>query len=401
MNNIIIKILGFLIGLFTTLAIINYFDIKNKKIEKFELSENLNSKVSISNIQQNINNNEDAFIPYHSYKFMCINTFFDITKIDNNTNRWYECDLLKEKYDLIFNNENHYFTFDKIINVKSNSINKNGAYGADLNSIELRGPKSFYFANDIEKNELNEFTILMSIKIKDITSNNNILFELTGNTEIINDENNKPRYSISIVNINIKLNNKKNYDFIITIGDNVYSGEINNIELANLKNNDFIILGLIYTNTDITFLLNKQIFKYTNKDSFKVKLGSTPLILNKQGTLNFHLYSFVFYKIALPSSEYLLFFKHNYYYLSGLNKLIEQNLKVQENSINQNNDLNLVNSKFQELQNQIYENKQEINKKLEEQSINKENIKYEEIKPFNITSIKNTHAESPLSFLVN
>jgi len=393
MNVIIIKILGFFVGLFITLFLIDYFDIRKKKIETFEL------KTPIIPVKNDIlftptNINNDAFIPYNSHKFMCINTFFDITKIDNNINRWYECDLQKEKYSKIKINENHYFTFDKIINIKPNTINDNGSYGADINAVELRGPKSFYFANNIETNELNEFTILMSIKIKDITSKNNILFELTGNTEIVNDI--KPKYLISIVNLNIRINEKNNYDFIITIGDSIYNGEINNIEKTTLKNNDFIIIGLIYTIDEITFLLNKQVFKYKTKQAFKVKLGSTPIIINKQGLMNINLYSFVYYKSALPSSEYLLFFKHNYYYLSGLNNIIETSQKKNEVplvEVDMKNDLDI---KLRELENKI-DNK--LNKKIEQQIIQQPELKYQDITPFNIDKISETNIDSPLGFL--
>lgn len=391
MNVLIIKIVGFLVGLFTTLFIISLYDIRKKKIETFQTRPIIPS----SNISQitPVNINNDAFIPYTSFKYMCINTFFDITKIDNNVNRWYECDLDKGNNQIITTNEKHYFTFDNIINVKPNTINDNGAYGADINGVELRGPKSFYFANNIDTNELNEFTILMSIKIKDITSTNNILFELAGNTETIN--NGKPKYLISMVNVNIRINKNNNYDFIITIGDSIYSGAIDDIEKTTLKNNDFIVIGLIYTSSEITFLLNKQVFKYKTKETFKVKLGSTPLIINKQGLMNINLYSFVFYKTPLPSSEYLLFFKHNYYYLSGLNKAIkETNIPPPPpTEIEVRNDLDI---KLRELENKIDE---KLNKRIETRTLADANIRYEEITPFDIESIKNTEVDSPFSFL--
>lgn len=391
MNVLIIKIVGFLVGLFTTLFIISLYDIRKKKIETFQTRPIIPS----SNISQitPVNINNDAFIPYTSFKYMCINTFFDITKIDNNVNRWYECDLDKGNNQIITTNEKHYFTFDNIINVKPNTINDNGAYGADINGVELRGPKSFYFANNIDTNELNEFTILMSIKIKDITSTNNILFELAGNTETIN--NGKPKYLISMVNVNIRINKNNNYDFIITIGDSIYSGAIDDIEKTTLKNNDFIVIGLIYTSSEITFLLNKQVFKYKTKETFKVKLGSTPLIINKQGLMNINLYSFVFYKTPLPSSEYLLFFKHNYYYLSGLNKAIkETNIPPPPPiEVEVRNDLDI---KLRELENKIDE---KLNKRIETRTLADANIRYEEITPFDIESIKNTEVDSPLSFL--
>lgn len=134
MNVLIIKILGFLIGLFTTLVIIDIYDIKRKKVETFENKPII--PLAIPKEPEQIIKDNLALIPYNSYKYMCINTFFDITKIDNNNNRWYECDLEKDKE--ITTNEKSYFTFDKIINVKPNTINNNGAYGADINGVELR-----------------------------------------------------------------------------------------------------------------------------------------------------------------------------------------------------------------------------------------------------------------------
>ena len=390
MSTFLIKLFGFFIGLFITLFIIDYYDISRKNVETFETAPvipSITNKPVISPIE-----NDNSVIPYKSYKFMCINTFFDITQIDNILNRWYECDLDKKQINTLTTNEKQYFTFDKIINVKPNTINDTGAYGADLNTIELRGPKSFYFANNVDTNELTEFTILMSIKIKDITSANNIIFELAGNTEVIDGV--QPKYLISIVNLNISLNKNNNYDFLITIGDIIYLGEINNIEKTTLKNNDFIIIGIIYTSTDITFILNKQIFKYKTKDNFKVKLGSTPLIINKQGLMNMCLYSFVFYKTALPSSEYQLFFKHNYHYLSGLNKVIKdkQNEIVPKEEVKDNLDV-----KLKELENNINDN---LNKKFDTQiTIPQTKIKFEEIKPLQIKSIKDTEINSPLNIL--
>jgi hypothetical protein len=383
MNLFFIKLFGFLIGLFITLFIIEYYDIKRKDIETFETKPIIPS----SNIPVIIPNNDNSLIPYKSYKFMCINTFYDITKIDNILNRWYECDLDKKIINNIITNENQYFTYDKIINIIPNTINNDGAYGADINGIELRGPKSFYFANNIETNELSEFTVLMSIKIKDITQKNNILFELAGNTETINKD--KPSYLISIVNVNISINKDNNYNFIITIGDSIYSGAIDNIEKSTLKNNDFIVIGLIYTSSEISFFINKQVYKYKTKEKFKVKLGSMPFIINKKGLMNFHLYSFVYYKSALPSNEYLLFLKHNYYFLSGLNKAIQETKKPVEvpEKVEVRNDIDI---KLRELENKIND---KLNKKIDETNISKTNIKYDEINKLELPPIKNTEVD--------
>ena len=413
MNIFLIKLLGFLIGLFITLFIIDYYDIRKKKIETFETKPlipvvNPPPRVAIPPPPPVVNppprvaippppvvikdsNNESSLIPYKSFKYMCINTYFDISKINNSLLRWYECDLAKVLINSIESNEKHYFTFDKIINIIPNTINDKGSYGADINGIELRGPKSFYFANNIDTNELNEFTILMTLKIKDITAKDNIIFELVGNTEIINKD--KPQYLISIVNVNICINKKNNYDFIITIGDSIYSGAIDNIEKSTLKNNDFIVIGLIYTKTEISFMINKQLYKYKTRESFKVKLGSTPLILNKNGLMNINLYSFIFYKSPLPTNEYLLYLKHNYYYLSGLNNAISNIQKPPEPpvEIKPRNELDI---KLKELENKIDE---KINNNIQQNNLNISNVDYKTILPFDIKPIKDTEVDNIFS----
>lgn len=321
MKQIVIKVLGFFIGFFIALFVINYFNIKNKKIENFTIEvptkEHYDNSASPSTTETD---NNYELIPYHENKYMCINTFFDIKKISNAEGRWYECELPIDDYNPE-NNKNNYFTYTKNINLKPNTINKNGSYGADINTIQLNGPKSFYFANNIDTNELNEFSMVMTLKIIDINENNNILFELTGNTETIDET--TQRYTYSIININIIVNENGNYDFIIIIGNNEYKGNINNIDKNLIKNNDFIVFGFIYTEKEITFLINKQMYKYTTINNFQIKLSSTPIIINKNGAINMELYNFIYYKTIIPINEYLNCFKHNYHYLSGLHKVIE------------------------------------------------------------------------------
>lgn len=318
MKQIVIKVLGFFIGFFITLFLIN---ITNVKKEKFTVE--VPTKEHYSNSKSDDNNevnNDYALIPYQANKFMCINTFFDTKKISNAEGRWYECELSIDDHDPE-NNKNNYFTYTKNINLKPNTINKNGSYGADINTIQLSGPKSFYFANNINTNELNEFSMIMTLKIINIEDHNNILFELTGNTETVDTSSQK--YTYSIININIIINENGNYDFIIIIGNTEYKGNINNIDKDLIKNNDFIVFGFIYTEKEITFLINKQMYKYTTVNNFKITLSSTPVIINKNGTINMELYNFIYYKTIIPIDEYLNCFKHNYHYLSGLHTVID------------------------------------------------------------------------------
>ena len=242
MNLLIIRILGFIIGFFLTLIIINYLNIQNKKIENFRINTTLHK-----NIEKFTTSQTNELIPYSKYKYMSINTYYDINKISNSEGRWYECDLIKSKNSSILN-EYHYFTYDKTINLKPNNISEEGAFGADIYNIELTGPKCFYFANNVVNNELSEFSLILTMKINDIISKNNILFEMTGNTEIITTDD-IATYTTSIININISVRDDGNFDFILNIGNNIYQGNINNIDRNIILHGDFLTIGFIYTNT--------------------------------------------------------------------------------------------------------------------------------------------------------
>lgn len=160
-------------------------------------------------------------------------------------------------------------------------------------------------------------------ELNDVLNENNILFEMTANTETINIQ--PPKYSDSIININLMKNFKNNFDIILTIGNVIYKGLINDIDRNNIINNDFIVMCLVYTTSDVTFYINKQRFNYKNTDNFRVKLGSAPVIINKNGTINMDLYNFIYYKYVIPINEIDKLTKYNYYYLSGLDNVITNN----------------------------------------------------------------------------
>jgi hypothetical protein len=328
MNPLIIKFLGFFIGLFLILIIINYFNLKDKKIEPFQTT--IPNEIKTVTV---LNNNAD--IPFKTNKYMCINTYNDIKKISNSEGRWYECDLPVDLYNKIEVNERQYISYTSNINLKPNSINPEGSFGADINKIELMAPKSFYFSNNVNTNELTEFSMLMTVKIKEIKPDiDNIIFEMRGNTETIM-EANKPTYIPSTVNINIRTNRNNNYDIIITIGNTIYKGRINNIDKNLLISNTFTILGLTYTDKKVKFILGNQIFNYETNDKFKVKLGSSPLVINKNGVFNMELYNFIYYKTELPDTEFEKYNQYNFYYLSGLYKAQLATIKAQEKKVNE------------------------------------------------------------------
>lgn len=397
-NNILIKILGFFIGFFITIIVINYIYIdnnKNKSIQDLIKIPNYYHIPTIETFDNNTiktepkteteMNDNNQLIPYKEYKFMCITTFYDIKQISNSQGKWFECEYKTTNANANANtNTNSYFTYDKNINLKSNSINDKGAYGADISSVQLNGPRCYNFANNMNTSELYEFSMLLTVKIKEITEKNNIIFEMIGNSN---------EYKISIVHINLQLNENKNIDVILQIGDVIYNGLINNIDINIIKSGDFIVIGLIYSKKEVKFMLNKQVYKYENKNTFDITLGSTPLIINKKGIIDMELYNFIYYKSIIPSKEYLNYFKHVYYYLSGLHTAISSPVpsspvpspvssspvpssSVPSPVLNDNNNENYkkFKTKLEELEYNIQQN---LNKKQIDTNI-------DEIKPFKL-----------------
>ena len=329
MNLNLIKILSFFIGLFITLLFISYYKIH----ESFSVSSQvvglaeqiarplanpleLLSKLStVSTMIKTDLTDDDSIIPYIGYKFMSINTFNDTDKISLSDGKWYDIDKENKHYDY---NYNHYFKFDKSINLEKNRLNnKNGALGANIYNNELRGPSCYNFANNSETYELVEFTMFITANFIACSKTNNILFELTGNT--ITTDKIIPKYTTSIININIIVNSNNNYDFHLTIGDIIYKGEANNIDKTLLEDSEYITIGLYYTKEKVGLILNSKIYEYSNINKFPITLGSTPIIINKYGSINMHFYNFIYYKSLFNFNNYDYLVRYNNYYISGLN----------------------------------------------------------------------------------
>jgi hypothetical protein len=327
MNLNLIKILSFFIGLFITLLLISYYKIYepfsvssqltdlSEKIAK-PLSNPLTLLSELSSMVKEISNDDDdSIIPYKGYKFMCINTYNDVKKISISDGKWFDVDSINKHYDFNYNN---YFKFNKSINFEKNRLNnKKGAEGANIYNNELEGPSCYNFANNSETYELVEFTMFITANFNACSKTNNILFEMTGNTITIDKI--IPKYTTSIININLIINENKNYDIHLTIGDLIYKGQANNIDKTIIEDNEYITIGLFYTKEKIGLILNNKIYEYSNINQYPITLGSTPLIINKYGSINMNLYNFIYYKSLYDFNNYEYLIRYNNYYISGLN----------------------------------------------------------------------------------
>ena len=370
MNSFLIKLFGFFLGLLIISIIISFIKVKESftdsniisidkigdynddddmkhrifKLKNFDISRfnfflnNKKEKEEHNNNNDNDSSDDDDYendkinIPYKGFKFICINTYKDINKLALRKGKWYDID-----YDSNDDDDNDdkkcrkdkYFTFEKTIILRKNLLNnKIGAMGADISGIQLNGPDCYYFANNNKNYELTEFAMYMTIYINSCDKNSdNILFEMTGNTEQINNI-----YTTNIININLIKNSYDNYDIHLTIGNSTYDTIANNIDKNIIEKNNNLLIGLLYTNDKISLIINNNIYNDNNKNKLKITLGSKPLIINKDGNISMYLYNFVYYKSIYRKAKSLI--RYNIFYLSGLHN---KNCPVINNNTNDNN----------------------------------------------------------------
>jgi hypothetical protein len=366
MNSFLIKIFGFFLGLLIISILISFIKVKESFSDTITV-DNLGAHIDDNDLQHRIlklksfdlgrfdfgfnlpkigigiksdddddkkdkkedddSSDEDDYendklnLPYKGFKYICINTFKDINKLKLSKGRWYDID---NESDSDSDDEQDdkdkkcrkkkYFKFNKTLVLRKNLLNnKIGAMGADITGIQLNGPECYYFANNNKNYELTEFSMFMSVYIISCEKNSdNIIFEMTGNTEKINND-----YTTNIININLLKNSTDNYDIHITIGNNMYDTIANNIDKNIIEKNNNLLIGLLYSKDKISLVINNTFYDTTNKNKMIITLGSKPALINKDGNISMYLYNFVYYKSLFTNVNALI--RYNIYYLSGLN----------------------------------------------------------------------------------
>jgi hypothetical protein len=258
-------------------------------------------------------------IPRHSDNFMFLSTFFRNTQIVDASMTWYDDDVDTKNFMSTDYNKGTYFLISSPISFIDDALHK-GVKGVKLAGAELRGPNALYFANNDNTFELTEFTLLFMIKISAIHGNN-ILFEMLGNTLAKDtDISDAPLYVPQVISLNLVKKTDSNVRFEIKIGDNVYvsTTDIPNSVLLNELNK----IALVFNKTtgEIKLHVNKlPVFNFTYpKTSNSITLGSSLVVVNKDGDLDCTMYSFAYYKKALSEDDILKYEKYNNYYIHGI-----------------------------------------------------------------------------------
>ena len=339
MNLKLLQFIGFLLGLFLTLSFFslsNNFTFKNtiKTIEKFDSSAppasssapTASSSAPPTSAPTTSSSAPTAsssapvsslnIMPKNNYKFMLLSTYKD-SAISNSEQKWYENDVNYKNLLSTDYNNGKYFIYNNPIELNNNTIT-GGVNGANINKVQLIGPNALYFANNYNSNnyDLTSFTIIFMLKIKNFT-NNVMLFEMLANTSVIDINNDEPKYIANSISIYLIIRSDNNYNIEITLGNSKYI--ILNIDKKLLIGADVNLISLIFDGLNLTFILNNNTYsiKYTNTQL--ITLGSSPIIINRDGDLNAVLYSFIFYKIALTLEDIVEYKKYNNYYIYGVN----------------------------------------------------------------------------------
>lgn len=386
MNNIIIKLLGFIIGFFIALTFFSYY--KNIKIEKFHNIYDSNIP-NIDSLSVTKLPNDITVLPYNSEKFLLLSTYKK-NYISNNDQKWYNNDININKSIILENNSSSYFTYNNILSFIPNNINTNGANSVNIKKTILKGPLVYNFANKSNFNnyELTSFSLFFTLKINNlINDTENILFEMIGNTNY-----NNYNYEPSVININIIPNKSTNdYNIQITIGNMIYDKGLKNISSSILLNNDPNFIGLIYNKSNIYFILNNNTYTFKNNYTETIILGTRNFIINKDGNIDANIYSVIYYKKDLNLSDIALIKAYNNYYISGLDYL---------DNINKNQNRLLQNYNNDDLSNKLNKCLLDINKndnnKIVPINLNND-LNIEKIKPINI----NHYNDNDKSFIDN
>ena len=261
---------------------------------------------------------------------MAINTYNNtFPKIYNSKLKWYD----EYNYDNNSNedeNDNLWFNINNTIKLIKYD---NKISSANLNNVELKGPDSTKFTDDNDY-KLKPFTSTFVMKINELKEKNR-LFQM--GLQSIDTLSNKNIGNFISLNINKIINNKDsencktNIEFILDFAGQ--KNKFNHVYTINNILNRELFIAIIFDGKYIKLIIDdideEYLFKNTNIIE-ELKLGSNPLIINRNGSLNMELYSFTFYKKILNNIDIDLYIKYNSNNIYKIKDLNNKNKKLLE-----------------------------------------------------------------------
>lgn len=345
----------FLLTLFITLLILIYFKQKVKpeikknssykitlrNIENFNTESNMPPDMPISKSKDDysesdvhidveysetskcystFNNNINEYtiedgnpdFPFKNNILMSISTFKN--NIVNEELKWYDHNNFKnERLTDSVDNDRLWFEYSNPIElVNYSNISKT----ANLNNIQLEGPKSSSFSNS--NIDLGNFSAIFSLKINNIRENLlNCLFELYLQPSASYGD--KITKSESVISILLKNNNTdclSGFDLILYFGKERYYWT--NISKNILNKNSVIILTYDVSTKKIDLYID-NLYKTFNYSGVNLKLGSEKMIINKMGNIDMELTQFIYYNKYFTINDVDIYNQVYNYYLNNKN----------------------------------------------------------------------------------
>ena len=318
----IIYLIAFLSGLFLTLsAYILYGHIFNIPYTK----EGFQSQNNVQTQDLSNQNTDDEKVDIHTaltlpkaeHNFMILTTFNNANKIKNQELRWYDDKIQMENVLMTDFNKGTYFSLGNAVTYETDKLIR-FVQGANLHNIQLTGPIAMYFSNsDVSPYELSQFSLLFMMKLHSIQGAN-VLFEMLCNTSVVD------TYIANVICMKFVEINEKYFQIEIIFGTERFV--VSNLEKHLLVNESVNLVALTFSANSIVIRINSTpyIFTYTQNT---ISLGSSPVIINKNGSLEMVLYSMAYYKKALTASDMTEYIRYNMFYFNGINILLDEKQK--------------------------------------------------------------------------
>lgn len=322
----IIYLIAFLSGLFLTLSIyILYENILNIPYTKegFQIQNNAqtqnttSSNNSSDNIEEKVDIHTALTLPKAEHNFMILNTFNNANKIKNQELRWYDDKIQLNNVLMTDFNKGTYFSLGNVVTYETDKLVR-FVEGANLHNIQLTGPIAMYFSNsDVSPYELSQFSLLFMMKLHGIKGNN-VLFEMLCNTSVVD------TYIANVICMKLVEIDEKYFQIEVIFGTERFV--VPNLEKHLLVNESVNLIALTFSANSIVVRINSTpyIFTYTQNT---ISLGSSPVIVNKNGSLEMILYSMAYYKKALTASDMTEYIRYNMFYFNGINILLDEKQK--------------------------------------------------------------------------
>jgi len=330
MDKRIVFYISLLLGTFLTISVFLIYKIVPQTVSKKTLETFQNSENSVKIDEVLPEKSQLSTLPYKESIVMFLSTFNNAESVSYDDMKWYDTFLVKSSYSSVETNTKHYF------NMNNMTVKDDGeVHGVSINNVSLKGPNSFYFSQDNSGYLISDFTTIMMLKIKDISSTPIVLYELPCNTTTESEGEDIHQIANNIsISLFKKIDNRVKIK--ITFGSLEYD-VADDISTDLLITETPTLFAMSFKNKKISFIINTEVYNVDIiNDVSKLSLGSLPIVINKSGALDGILYSYAHYSRYLDEKE---IFQFQSYIMNQINGN-EKNEGLPKSEVGASNDEN-------------------------------------------------------------